>query len=68
MNDTEKIPEHSAHHAWMCSECGYIYDPADGDLETNIKPGIPFVNLPGEWCCPVCNRERTQFKPFQSQL
>lgn len=53
---------------WMCTECGYIYDPAEGDLETNIRPGVPFEHLPDEWNCPVCNRGREHFRPFDSQL
>jgi len=54
--------------AWICAECGYIYDPAEGDLGTDIRPGVPFERLPDEWCCPVCNRGREHFHPFDSQL
>lgn len=68
MNSIDRPMEHNEDDTWMCSECGYIYDPAEGDLETNIRPGIPFDKLPDDWCCPVCNRERHQFKPFLSQL
>jgi rubredoxin len=68
MNDKGNELSHSDHQSWMCAECGYIYDPAEGDLETNIRPGVPFRKLPDDWNCPVCNRERAQFKPFISQL
>lgn len=54
--------------AWICTECGYVYDPAEGDLEWNIRPGIPFEKLPPEWCCPVCNADRSVFRLFDSQL
>ncbi|HAL60890.1 MAG TPA: rubredoxin, partial [Chloroflexi bacterium] len=27
---------------WECLVCGYIYDPAEGDLEGGIPPGTPF--------------------------
>lgn len=54
--------------AWICIECGYVYDPSEGDLEWNIRPGIPFEKLPHEWYCPVCNADRTQFRLFDSTL
>ena len=27
---------------YRCSVCGYVYDPALGDPEGGIKPGVPF--------------------------
>ena len=38
---------------YHCTECGYIYDPAEGDPEGNIEPGIAFGHLPEDWVCPV---------------
>jgi rubredoxin len=54
--------------AWICEECGYVYDPTEGDLEQNIRPGIPFGNLPDDWLCPVCNAVREKFRIFDSTL
>ncbi|NTU68213.1 MAG: GNAT family N-acetyltransferase [Chlorobiaceae bacterium] len=54
--------------AWICEECGYVYDPSEGDLEWNIRPGVPFERMPAEWCCPVCSAPRDQFRLFDSQL
>lgn len=68
MNDSGNQQSQGDRQAWMCAECGYIYDPAEGDLETNIRPGVPFGKLPADWNCPVCNKERKQFNPFMSQL
>jgi len=68
MNQTESKQDKPEMQAWMCEECGYIYDPAEGDLETNIPPGVCFDKLPGDWCCPVCNGAMSQFKKFESQL
>ena len=39
---------------YRCTVCGYIYDPALGDPDGGINPGIPFEELPPEWVCPVC--------------
>ncbi|NTU58718.1 MAG: rubredoxin [Chlorobiaceae bacterium] len=54
--------------AWMCVECGYVYDPAEGDPDWNIRPGVPFEELPDDWRCPVCNASKGQFKMFDAQL
>ena len=47
--------------AWMCRECGYLYDPAEGDADSGIKPATPFDELSGEWRCPVCHAEKREF-------
>lgn len=39
---------------YICNVCGYIYDPADGDPENGIPPGISFEELPDDWTCPAC--------------
>ncbi|MBM4448833.1 MAG: rubredoxin, partial [Chloroflexi bacterium] len=31
---------------YECSVCGYIYDPAQGDPDSNIPAGTPFEKLP----------------------
>lgn len=45
---------------WECP-CGYVYDPAEGDIENNIPPGTAFEDLPEEWVCPVCGAEKSFF-------
>ncbi|MEN8256232.1 MAG: rubredoxin [Thermodesulfobacteriota bacterium] len=42
--------------------CGYVYDPATGDLATDVAPGPAFSGLPPEWCCPLCGVEKDFFK------
>lgn len=54
--------------AWICTECGFVYDPSSGDLESNIRPGVPFEKLPEDWLCPVCSVSPVRFRPFDSQL
>ncbi len=39
---------------WVCTVCGYVYDPAAGDLANNIAAGTAFENLPEDWVCPEC--------------
>ncbi|WXG46794.1 MAG: flavin reductase [Candidatus Atabeyarchaeum deiterrae] len=47
---------------YKCSVCGYIYDPAQGDPDSGVKPGTPFENLPDDWVCPVCGAAKTEFE------
>jgi len=47
---------------YRCAICGYIYDPKLGDLENGIKPGTPFEEIPGDWVCPICGADKSQFE------
>ena len=47
---------------WVCTDCGYIYDPAKGDADGGIAPGTPFEDLPADWVCPVCGAAKSEFK------
>ncbi|RPI03080.1 MAG: rubredoxin [Calditrichaeota bacterium] len=46
---------------YICTNCGYVYDPKEGDPENGIPPGTEFSNLPADWCCPVCYVSKEQF-------
>ncbi len=39
---------------YMCTNCGYIYDPEIGDPDGQILPGTIFEKIPDNWFCPVC--------------
>lgn len=47
---------------YKCIVCGYIYDPAAGDPDSNVKPGTPFDKLPEDWVCPLCGAPKTEFE------
>lgn len=47
---------------YVCSVCGYVYDPAKGDPEQGVKPGTTFADLPADWCCLVCGATKDQFE------
>jgi len=51
---------------YICTWCGYIYDPKRGDLTQGIRPGTPFEDLPDDWICPVCAKGKDQFKIRES--
>ena len=48
---------------YVCTVCGYVYDPAVGDPENNIEAGTAFKDLPDDWVCPVCGATKDQFEP-----
>ena len=48
---------------YICEVCGYIYDPAVGDLDGGIPPGTSFEDLPDDWVCPVCFVGKEDFRP-----
>jgi rubredoxin len=47
---------------WVCTCCGYVYDPVAGDPEGGIPPGTPFSDLPEDWRCPICTALREAFE------
>ncbi len=49
---------------YICANCGYIYDPEEGDEMNEIPPGTPFEELPEEWVCPMCYATKEQFDPL----
>jgi flavin reductase (DIM6/NTAB) family NADH-FMN oxidoreductase RutF/rubredoxin len=55
--------EGSSMKKYICSVCGYIYDPAKGDPDSGVAPGTAFEDLPDDWVCPVCGVGKDQFNP-----
>ena len=47
---------------YLCTICGYIYDPATGDPDNGVKPGTPFDQIPQTWVCPVCGASKEVFE------
>jgi len=47
---------------YVCTVCGYIYDPEIGDPDSGIDPGTPFDELPDDWVCPECGADKDAFE------
>lgn len=45
--------------------CGYVYDPAEGDPDSNIDAGTAFEDLPDDWVCPKCGAEKEFFEKLE---
>ena len=54
-------PKEYAMKKYVCNMCGYIYDPDEGDPDSDIEPGTSFDDLPEDWVCPVCGAEKDEF-------
>ncbi len=50
---------------YRCIICGYIYDPAEGDPDSDIPAGTNFEDLPDSWVCPVCGAPKEDFEPIE---
>ena len=46
---------------YICSGCGYEYDPAQGDEAAEIPLETLFEQLPEDWVCPECGEDKEQF-------
>ncbi|MBN2738690.1 MAG: rubredoxin [Spirochaetales bacterium] len=49
---------------WICTNCGYIYDPEIGDPENGAPAKTPFEDVPKDWVCPVCYVGKDLFDPL----
>ena len=50
---------------YVCTACGYIYDPEKGDSDGGIAPGTAFEDLPDDWVCPLCGVGKDMFEPTE---
>lgn len=46
---------------YICTCCGYIYDPKEGDEMNKVAPGVAFEDLPESWVCPLCYATKDNF-------
>lgn len=47
---------------YVCTVCGYVYDPAQGDPDNGAAPGTKFEDLSADWECPVCGASKDDFE------
>lgn len=48
---------------YVCDACGWIYDPAAGDPPNGVPAGTAFEDVPGDWVCPECGADKSEFSP-----
>ena len=68
---SEKIPESKdkdliitlEQNRFECRNCGYIYDPIEGNKKLNIPKNTPFLSIDGNtFACPVCRAGKNLYK------
>ncbi|MCU0556545.1 MAG: rubredoxin [Desulfobacterales bacterium] len=47
---------------WVCTICGYVYDPAKGDPDNGVAAGTKWKDVPDSWECPVCGAAKGDFE------
>ena len=53
---TVEFTKKQATGKYICSICGYVYDPAENG-------GVAFGDLPDDWKCPRCKQPKSKFNP-----
>jgi len=47
---------------YVCTVCGYVYDPEQGDPDNDVEPGTKWEDVPDDWKCPVCGASKDEFQ------
>ena len=47
---------------YVCTVCGYVYDPEEGDPDNGVGAGTPFEKISDDWTCPICGASKDQFE------
>jgi len=47
---------------YVCTICGYVYDPELGDPDNAVEPGTKWEDVPDDWECPVCGASKDDFE------
>lgn len=47
---------------YVCTICGYVYDPEQGDPDNDVAPGTAWADVPEEWVCPICGAGKEDFE------
>jgi rubredoxin len=52
---------------YQCVNCFSVYDEVAGEPENNIVAGTLFTHLPEDYCCPVCESGKSDFKKIEKR-
>jgi rubredoxin len=47
---------------YVCTICGWVYDPEQGDPDNGVAPGTKWEDVPDDWECPVCGAPKDDFE------
>lgn len=46
---------------YVCDVCGWEYDPAKGEPDSNVAAGTPWDKVPEDFVCPECGAGKDSF-------
>lgn len=50
--------------SYICTACGWSYDPVQGNPDGGIAPGTPWEAISDDWMCPVCGAGKAEFERY----
>ena len=59
---TPQIRRKKTMDRYVCTICGYVYDPEQGDPDNGVDPGTKWEDVPDDWECPVCGASKDDFE------
>ena len=62
--EDKTIKNPAAKVLFQCQACLTIYDQTLGDPDAGVPTGTPFERLPNTYQCPLCQSERTTYRPL----
>ena len=60
---SRRVTDAATKKLYICTSCGFIYDPDEGDPDGGIPAGTAFEDIPSDWFCPVCGARKQDFEP-----
>jgi len=52
---------------YKCGNCGYVYDPEEGDELNGVEQGTDFRGILEGWVCPVCFSAKEEFREIDDE-
>jgi rubredoxin len=52
----------------QCSECLTLYNSEYGDVTQGIEKGVLFKDLPGDYCCSLCEAPKSNFMNYLEKV
>lgn len=47
---------------YVCTVCGFVYDPAEGDPDHGVPAGTAWKDVPEDYVCPMCGADKSMFE------
>lgn len=48
---------------YVCTVCGYVYDPEEGCADQAVAAGTAFEDVADDFVCPMCGVSKEMFDP-----